>query len=86
MPEKLPLPREWYSDWDRDGAADTNGGALKSANSGAAGGTDVDESSESCGVFCRAPLYIISMVHNHSPSYSACSDSAASEANFLPLS
>ena len=43
VPEKLPLPREWYSEWDRNGAcaAPTNGTA-----STGAGGTDVDESSE----------------------------------------
>ncbi len=39
VPEMLPLPREWYKDWERDGSDGV-------ASSSAAGGTDVDESSE----------------------------------------
>ena len=39
MPEMLPLPREWYKDWERNGSDGV-------PSSSAAGGTDVDESSE----------------------------------------
>ncbi|KAK9904844.1 hypothetical protein WJX75_003698 [Coccomyxa subellipsoidea] len=39
VPEKLPLPRKWYNDWE---SAATNG-----ATGNGAGGTDVDESGNS---------------------------------------
>jgi hypothetical protein len=42
IPEKLPLPREWYKDWDTDGSA---AAASSAAVGSGAGGTDVDESS-----------------------------------------
>jgi hypothetical protein len=42
VPEKLPLPRKWYNDWE---SAATNG-----ATGNGAGGTDVDESGE-CSTF-----------------------------------
>lgn len=48
VPEKLPLPREWYKDWETNADAGENGAMT---------GADVDESSKcACCALCHANL------------------------------
>lgn len=48
VPEKLPLPRDWYTEREADVAAGMDG----IPSHGTAGGTDVDESGE-CHCLCH---------------------------------